>query len=104
MIGGIGKGTPYWWYYEHIRQRMYEAWDRPGQAADLRKGMMATITVTVAQDGRVLDVKLTGRSGSALMDESALAAARRVERLNPLPDGFAKGVTADIAVNFELEG
>jgi TonB family protein len=104
MAGGIGRGSPFWQYYLHVRERMYEAWERPGEAAALRKGLVATVTIVVAQDGRVLEVRLSGRSGSKVMDDSALAAARRVSRLNPLPSGFTSSSSAEIAVEFELEG
>jgi hypothetical protein len=33
-----------------------------------------------------------------------MAAVRRVQQLNPLPDGLGNAVYADISVNFQLEG
>lgn len=102
VIGGIGKGSPFWWYYLHIRDRMYEAWERPAEATDWDRRLMTTVLVRVARDGRVLQVTLKVPSGNSLMDQTALAAARRVTRLDPLPDGLG-GETADIMVNFQLE-
>jgi TonB family protein len=104
IIGGIGKGTPYWSYYLHIREKMYAAWERPGDVVGLRKGAISTVTITVTRDGNILAARITVPSGSPVMDESALAAARRVTKINPLPDGFTQGNQADIKVNFQLEG
>jgi TonB family protein len=104
VIGGIGKGSPFWWYYEHIRAKMYAAWQRPDRVEGMSKGIVTTITLTVARDGSILDAKLTGRSGNTLMDSSALSAAKSVNRINPLPDGYTTDSRAIITVNFELEG
>jgi TonB family protein len=103
VVGGMGKGTPYWWYYQHVHDRMYEAWERPAEAANWDKKLMSTVMLRVARDGKILEVKLQDPSGNKLMDETAVAAAKKVPRLDPLPDGM-KGDTVDISVNFSLEG
>lgn len=100
--GGQGAGTPFWWYYQQVHDRMYEAWEQPGDALNWDKRLMATVLLRVARDGRVLDVSLRGSSGNRIMDNSALTAARKVQRLDPLPDGLG-GETANITVNFRLE-
>jgi TonB family protein len=64
---------------------------------------VATILLRVARDGRIDAVRLEHSSGNKLMDDSALAAARSVPRLDPLPEGLG-GDTAEISVNFRLEG
>ncbi len=102
VVGGIGKGTPFWWYYQQVHDKMYEAWEQPGQALNWDKGLMATVMIRVARDGRITDVSLKNSSGNKLMDNSALAAARRVLRLDPLPQGLG-GEFAEISVNFQLE-
>ena len=82
---------------------MYEAWQTPGQVASFDKKLVTTVMLRVARDGRILDVRLQNSSGNKLMDDSVLAAARSVPRLEPLPDGLG-GEAADITVNFRLEG
>ena len=101
--GGIGKGSPFWSYYLHVHDKMYEAWEQPGKALNWDKNLMTTVVIRVARDGKILNVDLGDSSGNKLMDDSALAAARRVQQLNPLPDGLG-GATADISVSFQLEG
>jgi len=103
IAGGIGKGSPFWSYYLRVHDLMYEAWVQPGQALNFDTKLVTTIRLRVARDGRILDVRLQDSSGNRLMDDSALAAARDVPRLDPLPEGLG-GDTADITVNFRLEG
>ncbi|HUJ09622.1 MAG TPA: TonB family protein [Verrucomicrobiae bacterium] len=103
IAGGIGKGSPFWSYYLQVHDRMYEAWEQPGEAVRFDKKLVATIVLRVARDGRIDGVRLEHSSGNKLMDDSALAAARSVPRLEPLPEGLG-GDSADISVNFRLEG
>jgi TonB family protein len=103
MAGGVGKGSPFWSYYLRVHDVMYEAWDQPGKAVDFDKKLVATILLRVARDGRIDGVRLAHSSGNQLMDDSALAAAHSVPRLDPLPEGLG-GDFAEISVNFRLEG
>lgn len=103
IAGGIGKGSPFWSYYLHVHDRMYEAWEQPGQAAGWDSRLVTTLVIRVARDGRIADVRMLRSSGNRLMDDSVLAAARSVPRLQPLPEGLGNEF-ADITVNFRLEG
>lgn len=103
IAGGIGKGSPFWSYYLMVHDRMYEAWEQPGQAVSFDKKLVTTILLRVARDGRIDGVRLEHSSGNKLMDDSAVAAAHSVPRLDPLPEGLG-GDTAEISVNFRLEG
>ena len=60
--------------------------------------------IHVSRDGRIDGVSLKGSSGNKLMDESAMAAARRVLRLDRPPESLVSGSYAEISVNFQLEG
>lgn len=99
VVRGIGKGSPYWWYYQHVHDRMYEAWEQPGEALSGGRDVVAVIQIHVLPDGRVTSAILKHTSGNKLMDESALAAARKVTKLNAPPPG----VGSDIDVEFQLE-
>lgn len=103
IAGGVGKGSPFWSYYMHVHDRMYEAWDQPGQALGFDKKLVATIVLRVARDGRIEGARLEHSSGNKLMDDSAVGAAHSVPRLDPLPEGLG-GDFAEISVNFRLEG
>jgi TonB family protein len=103
IAGGIGKGSPFWSYYLHVHDVMYEAWDQPGQSAEIDKKLVTTVLLRVARDGRIEGVQVEHSSGNQIMDSSALAAVHSVPRLDPLPEGLG-GDFAEISVNFRLEG
>jgi len=102
VAGGIGKGSPFWWYYQQVHDRMYEEWDQPGEALNWDKRIVTTVSIRVARDGRVVAATLKNSSGNKLMDDSVLAAANSVPKLDPLPEGLG-GEFTDISVNFRLE-
>jgi TonB family protein len=103
IAGGIGKGSQFWSYYMQIHDRMYEAWEQPGQAVGFDKKLVATVLLRIARNGRIEGVSLQHSSGNKLMDDSAVTAAHSVPRLDPLPEGLG-GNFAEISVNFRLEG
>jgi outer membrane biosynthesis protein TonB len=103
IAGGVGKGSQFWSYYMHVHDKMYEAWDQPGQAKSLDKKLVTTLILHVARDGRIEGVRLARPSGNKLMDDSVMTAAHSVPRLDPLPDGLG-GDFAEISVDFQLEG
>jgi TonB family protein len=100
--GGVGQGTPFWKYFQGVHDQMYEAWEQPGSALD--KKLIATVMIKVARDGSITDVELQRSSGNKLMDDSAVTAARKVLHLEPPPDSLVRGSTADITVDFQVEG
>jgi TonB family protein len=102
--GGVGKGSPFWSYYLHVHDKMYEAWEQPGKALNWDKNLLTTVMIRVARDGRILETRLTSSSGNDLMDDSVTTAVRRIERLNPLPEGLGTVSYAEIRVNFQLGG
>ena len=101
-VGGVGQGTPYAGYLLHIRDLLYEAWEQPGSALDKR--LVTTVLLRIARDGSVVDVSVKIGSGNKLMDDSVLAAVRKVPRLDPPPAGLMRGEYAVIPVNFSVEG
>ncbi|MEI8064450.1 MAG: TonB family protein [Verrucomicrobiota bacterium] len=102
VVGGIGQGTPYASYYTHIHDVLYEAWEQPGTA--LAKQLMTTVALRIARDGSVIEATVKVGSGNKLMDDSVLAAVRKVPRLEPPPDALMRGASVVIAVNFQVEG
>jgi len=102
VVGGVGQGSANWKYFEHVHDVMYEAWEQPGSALDRK--FIATVQLRVARDGSITDVSLRIPSGNKVMDDSVLSAARKVQRLDPPPDNLVRGATADITVDFQVEG
>jgi protein TonB len=102
VVGGVGQGSANWKYFEHVHDVMYEAWGDTGAALDRK--LVATVQLRVARDGTITEASLRIPSGNKVMDESVLAAARKVQRLDPPPDNLVRGDTASITVDFQVEG
>ncbi len=102
VVGGVGQGSANWRYFQHVHDVMYEAWEQPGSALD--RNLVATVQLRVARDGTITGVSLQIPSGNKTMDESVLAAARKVQRLDPPPLDLVRGDTASITVDFQVRG
>jgi TonB family protein len=93
---GSGRGTSNAAaaYYALIREQMYGAWVDAVQFTGQK--WIATIKIEVESDGRISHVSLVKSSGSAVFDESALAAARQVRKINrPRPEGMDGTISVD---------
>jgi TonB family protein len=102
VVGGVGAGSPNWEYYQHVHDRMYEAWEQPGSLND--KSLATTLLLKVGRDGKIEGATVFRSSGNKLMDNSALSAARKVGLLDPPPSPLLKGAEAAITVVFQVEG
>jgi TonB family protein len=102
VAGGIGAGSPFWEYYQHVHDKMYHAWEQPGSVTDRK--LMSVVMLKVGRDGSVMDVSLKRSSGNRVMDDSALSAARKVQMLQPPPDALVRDSAANISVEFQMEG
>ena len=91
-------------YYAHVRQVMYGSWSDEKPARNtVNPGTVATMSITVNRQGRILTSRLMKPSGSPVLDASAERAVRKVTTLKPLPDSF-RGRTKVITIDFELTG
>jgi len=86
--------------FELIRRALYSAWNQP--SAEEVGGAMADISVRLHKDGGISDPRLATKSGSALLDESAMAAARSVRRIPGLSTSFLSRHD-EITISFRLE-
>jgi TonB family protein len=102
VVGGVGQGSANWRYFQHVHDVMYEAWEQPASALD--RNLVATVQLRVARDGTITGVLLQVPSGNKTMDESVLAAARKVQRLDPPPLDLVRGDSASITVDFQVKG
>jgi TonB family protein len=74
-------------YHRKLQQRMEQQWNQPKHIS-LEQAPMAKIGITVSRGGKVSGQHLAVSSGHAEVDESALAAARAVTQIDPLPSGI----------------
>ena len=86
-------------YHNHVRERMYTAWQQPPQLKSL-PGLSADVRITVAPDGRITARVKTRGSGNELMDDSVLKAVNSVKALRALPAIYKSPI--DIDVTFEI--
>jgi TonB family protein len=97
--GGAGQPNPFAWYFNRVFEEMYAAWEPP---FGLAEGLVAQVLIRVEKTGSITKVSLAGPSGNKAMDDSALAAANRVKKLPPLPEGLG-GAFAEITVHFKVQ-
>lgn len=83
-----------------VKQALYGAWTRPSQNDAGRQP--AQIELTFGPGGVIRNVRLVRPSGSALHDQSAVAAGRSLGRINGLTARFLRAYTT-VTVDFELE-
>jgi periplasmic protein TonB len=93
---------PYSWYNDFVQSKMYNLWKRPPRAAVGKDRATAVVSFRVFRDGHIENIRLQESSGSQVMDDSALQAARRADPLPPLPSGF-QGAHEDFLILFELK-
>ena len=87
--------------YALIVKRRYEvAWRMPDtRGEDYRT---AEISVTVARDGKILDSRITRRSGLTVMDKSIESLLRDVKQLPPFPEN-ARDDQRTFTIEFNLQ-
>jgi TonB family protein len=99
--GTSGAGSPneFGWYFSLIFQEMYGAWDPP---LGLPEGLVTRVLIRVEKTGVISKVSLANSSGNKSMDDSALAAAHRVKKLPPPPDGLGDRF-AEFTIGFKIQ-
>jgi TonB family protein len=100
MPGPGGGGVPYANFKDAIRKKYTDAWLVPDGVTD--DSAVATASVTIARDGKVLDARIIIPSGNALADQSVEAALRRVTFAVPLPEG-AKEDQRTVKIKFSVK-
>lgn len=87
-------------YADVVRTVYTEAWTLPDDAASDESNVK--VSVTIANDGRVLDAHILEKSGDPSMDASVQRTLDRVTELEPFPDG-ATEKERTYTINFNLK-
>jgi len=99
---GASGTSNFGWYHEMIHDRFFGVWDQPTSIVGSAQ-FTTTLKITIASDGRISNFSILRSSGNVVMDESVLAAARRVGRIDAPPKDLAKGGSYTVNINFELD-
>lgn len=86
-----------------IHDRFYSQWEQPTSIFDSSHSFVATLQIRIEKDGHIAEVKIVKSSGNVVMDESVMAAAKRVLQIDPLPAGLGGGNAYTVNINFELQ-
>ena len=101
--GGGGSGTnEFAWYYEMLDDRFTSRWEQPLSIVRSTQAFVTTLKIRIAKDGTIQLREIANSSGNPLMDESVLAAAKKVESVEPLPAGLG-GDTYEVNIQFKLD-
>lgn len=101
--GGTGAGTnEFAWYYEMLDDRFTSRWEQPLSIVRSAQQFVTTLKIRINKDGTIVAREIANASGNPVMDESVLAAARKVLVVDPLPAGLG-GQTFDVNINFALD-
>lgn len=85
-----------------IHDRFFGLWDQPTSIVGSAK-FSTVLKITIASDGRISGFSIVRSSGNVVMDESVMAAARRVSKIDAPPSGLIKGGSYTVNINFELD-
>ena len=89
-------------YNAHLRDLFTGSWDQPTSLVSSNSKYSAIVKIRIEKDGTISDVSLDTPSGNDVMDQSVMAAARKVTHVDPLPDGLGDGGAYVVRINFEL--
>ena len=86
-----------------IHTSFHDRWDQPTSIFSDGRKFTCVLKIVIAKNGTISDASIVTSSGNPVMDQSVLAAAKRVSRIAPLPDGITKGESYTINIAFELD-
>lgn len=98
---GGGSESQFGWYGSMLHDRFYSEWAQPTRVASREKNSVL-VKIRIEKDGRVSNFDIVRPSGDAELDESVAAVAKRVTKVEPLPDGLVTGDHYDVKISFEL--
>jgi TonB family protein len=100
--GGGASSGQFAWYGSMLHDRFYSEWVQPTNVASAGAKNSVLVKLRIEKDGRISSFEVVRPSGNAELDESVKTLANRVNHVEPLPDGLAKGDHYDVRINFEL--
>jgi TonB family protein len=101
---GNGSGTSeFGWYFSMIHDRFHSRWDQPTTITHGSQDIVTTLHIRIGKDGTILSRDIVHSSGDTTMDGSVMAAAERVQQIDPLPAGLGNGEAFEVNIAFKLD-
>ncbi|HOB31785.1 MAG TPA: TonB family protein, partial [Verrucomicrobiota bacterium] len=100
LRGPGGGGVPYANWLAAVKKAYTDAWLPPEGIQD--DSATATVSITIARDGTVVDWRFVKRSGNAVVDSSIESAVKRVRPAPKLP-AEAKEDQRTVIIDFNLK-
>jgi TonB family protein len=85
-----------------LRERFTNRWNQPMSVVRTGKDLITTIKIRINKDGAITSRELVNSSGSSVVDESVMEAARKVIAVDPLPTGLG-GEFYEVKIDFKLD-
>jgi TolA protein len=93
--GGMVKGVEFVVYYNKMLQLVKDRWAWAGRRTDLE----VTVRFGIKENGEIVGLKITQRSGDASFDDSVMRAVRSANPLGPPPEAYRADFT-DVELTF----
>ena len=101
---GSGSGaSEFGWYFSMIHDRFHTRWEQPTSIIRATQEFVTTLKIRINKDGAILSREIVKSSGDVVMDESVMAAAQRVQQIDPLPAGLGVDGIFEVNVAFKLD-
>jgi TonB family protein len=102
--GGTREGSAQFaWYHQLIHDRFYAQWEQPTSLYGAGKKFLVQVEIRIERNGTISSFEIIKESGNFVMDESVRQVGRRVQKIEPLPEGLGSGGAYTIRINFELD-
>jgi len=100
--GGGDRETEFGWYHAMLRDRFHARWDQPVSILQQGQEYVTLVELQINRSGEVVSASISRSSGNTTMDDSVMAAARRVTRVEPLPEGLGSSSGYKVNIEFKL--
>lgn len=86
-------------YNDAVASLIYQTWQPPSKTPADREGATAVIRFKIKRDGNVINPVVEKKSGSEVLDNSALQAIKDASPMPPLPDDYT-GDSLEVCMTF----
>jgi TolA protein len=86
-------------YNDAVASLIYQTWQPPSKTPADREGVTVVVRFNIMRDGRVINPLVEKKSGSEVLDSSALQAIKDASPMPPLPDDYT-GDSLEVCMTF----